>query len=660
MFNDIAVTGDGSLSNIALRDEIAATLPPDFEAIDDVEFATENQNQLEQGLSFITTFLLVFAAVALVVGTFLILNTFSIIVAQRTRELALFRALGASKAQVTRSVLLEALIVGLVGSTVGLALGFGLAAGLKALFGAIGLDLGAAGLVFEPRTAIAAYTVGVLVTLLAAYLPARKAARVPPVAAMRDDVSIPESSMHRRLLGGVALTVIGAGLMIWALAFDGGLQPLGGGVLAVFIGVALLSPVISRPIVAVIAGGYPRMFGTVGLLAKENARRNPRRTAATASALMIGLALVTTMAILGQSTKSSVDELVSSDLKADYVVSNAVQAPFSAAIAPEIAAVPGVSAAVPFRFGAAEIGGEQTFIAAFDGQAMSQVVSITVDSGALNTESDGVMVVNDRATAQGWQVGDTVTVGLPAGPAELPIVGIIEASPFIGSEIVLPPAALEAGGVVPADSIVYVARTAGADPATVQAGIEGVLADLPTVTVKDQDAFAADQRAPVDQLLGIIYALLGLGDHHCRARHRQHPGAVGDRADPGGRAVACRRHEPTSVAVDDPARVGGHLGARRGARDRVGADLRDQPATGDLRSGHQRAERAARPIADLRRARRGGRGAGGRLAGQTGGEDGRAAGHHRGVVRVQQAIDSPLTDLRSEQEGKSAASRCAC
>lgn len=509
-YNDIAVTGDGSMSNVDLRNEIAATLPADLEAVDDVEFAAENQDQLEQGLSFITTFLLVFAAVALVVGTFLILNTFSIIVAQRTRELALFRALGASKAQVTRSVLLEALVVGLVGSTVGLALGFGLAAGLKALFSSLGIDLGAAGPVFEIRTVIAAYAVGVLVTLLAAYLPARKAARVPPVAAMRDDVSIPESSMHRRLIGGAALTVLGAGLMIWALAFDGGLQPLGGGVLAVFIGVALLSPVISRPIVALIAGGYPRMFGTVGLLAKENARRNPRRTAATASALMIGLALVTTMAVLGQSTKSSVDELVKSDLKADYVVSNAVQAPFSATIAPEIATVPGVSAAVPFRFGVADIGGEQTFIAAFDGQAMSEVVSITVESGELNTATDGALVTGDRAQAQGWQVGDPITVGLPAGPAEVTISGIVAASPLIGADIVLPPAVLQAGGVVPADSIVYVKRSADADPAAVQSGIEAVLADLPTVSVKDQDAFAADQRAPVDQLLAIIYALLGL------------------------------------------------------------------------------------------------------------------------------------------------------
>ncbi len=509
-FSDVAVTGDGSLDNVALRDEVSAVLQPGYEALDGEQVANQTQDQLQQGLSFITTFLLVFAAVALVVGTFLILNTFSIIVAQRTRELALFRALGASKAQVTRSVLLEALVVGLIGATVGLALGFALAAGLKALFGAIGLDLGGSGLVFQPRTAIAAYAVGVIVTLLAAYLPARKAARVPPVAAMRDDVSIPESSMRRRLIGGAALTVLGAGLMVWALAFDGGLQPLGGGVLAVFVGVALLSPVIGRPIVTVIAGGYPRVFGTVGLLARENARRNPRRTAATASALMIGLALVTTMAVLGQSTKSSVDELVDTGLKADYVVSNAVQLPFSPAIAADIAKVEGVSTAVPFRFASVELGGADAFVSSFDPPALAQMVAIDVQSGSLQTGDDGMLVTAGEAATQGWKLGDTVTVGLPAGPARLKVAGIIAPSQFIGSDIVIPPAVLERGGVTPQDFFVYVGRAADADPAATLAGINRVLADLPTVTVKDQGQFAEQQRAPVDQLLAIIYALLGL------------------------------------------------------------------------------------------------------------------------------------------------------
>lgn len=509
-FNDVAVTGDGSVPNTELAAAVSAALPGDLQALDDERIAQENQTALEEGLSFITTFLLVFAAVSLLVGTFLILNTFSIIVAQRIRELALFRALGASRRQVTRSVLLEALVVGLVGSTVGLALGFALALGLKALFGAIGLDLTDAGLVFQWRTAIVAYLVGVLVTVVAAYLPARRAASVPPVAAMRDDVALPESSMRRRLVGGGVLAVVGAGLMIWALAFDGGLQPLGGGVFAVFVGVALLSPVIGRPIVSAIAAPFPRLFGTVGVLARENARRNPRRTSATASALMIGLALVTTMAVLGQSTKSSVDELVSTSMRADYVVSNAIQTPFSPTIAEQIAQVPGVQTVAPYRSGMAEVEGARQFIAAIDAPDFSQAVALDVKAGDLNTGSDRLLVTDTKAAEAGWQVGDSLTVGLPAGPADLQIGGIIAPTSFVGTDVVLPLAALEAGGVAPVDSFVYIVRAPDADPAAVAQGIDEALAGLPTITLKDQDAFAAEQQAPVDQLLAIIYALLGL------------------------------------------------------------------------------------------------------------------------------------------------------
>ena len=509
-FNMVSVTGDGSLTNQQLRAAVSAALPAGFEALDDDQIAAENQHQIQDGLAFITTFLLVFAAVALIVGSFLILNTFSIIVAQRTRELALLRALGAARRQVTRSVLIEALAVGLLGSTLGLLLGFALALGLTALFGVIGVDLTGAALVFQPGTAVAAYAVGVPVTLLAAYLPARRAATVPPVAAIRDDVSIPESSMHRRLLGGGVLTAAGAGLMVWALAFDGGLQPLGGGALAVFIGIALLAPVIGRPIVTAIAGPYRRLFGTVGVLARENARRNPRRTAATASALMIGLALVTTAAVLGASSKSSVEKMVSTDLKADYVVSNAVGSPFSAAIAPRLAAVPGVQSAVPSRFAVATVNGQQEPVAAFDPAAYSQIAAITVQSGDLATGGDGLLVTGSRADTQGWTVGDIVTVDLPAGARDLPITGIIAPSTLIRADIVVPPAVLDAGGVTPMDTAVYINRTPGADPAAVAAGIDSALTDLPTVTVKDQDAFAQEQRAAIDPLLAIIYALLGL------------------------------------------------------------------------------------------------------------------------------------------------------
>ena len=504
-YTDIAVTGDGSVSNAQLAAEVTTALPGGYEALDDAQIAVESQSDLAEGLSFITTFLLVFAAVALVVGTFLILNTFSIIVAQRTRELALLRALGASRQQVTRSVLTEALVVGLVGSTVGLGLGFGLAIGLKALFGAFGLDLSSAGLVFEWRTVAVAYAVGVLITLIAAYLPARRAAQVPPVAALRDDVAMPESSLRRRLVVGSLIAVVGAGLMVWSLAFDGGLSALGGGVLGVFVGVALLSPVIGRPVVSLIAWPFPRLFGTVGRLARENAKRNPRRTSATASALMIGLALVSAMAVIGQSAKASVDELVASDLRADYVVSNAIGAPFSTAIGQEIAQVPGVAEVVPVRYSTAQVGGDDAFLVATDPAGFGRMTSLVVKDGSL--DGGGLVVAQDRAAASGWRVGDTEPVTLPSGPVDLTVGGIVEPTQLAGS-LIVPLAVLDQ--LTPVDSTVYVTAVPGADPAAVRAGIDAVVADLPTITAKDQAEFAAEQRAPVDQMLTVIYALLGL------------------------------------------------------------------------------------------------------------------------------------------------------
>jgi putative ABC transport system permease protein len=509
-FNAVAITGDGSVTNQQLRDEVSAALPTGVEAVDDQQIAAENQTAIAQSLSFSSTFLLIFAAVSLVVGTFLILNTFSIIVAQRTKELALFRALGASRRQVTRSVLIEALVVGLIGSTVGLLLGFALALGLKALFGAIGLDLSQAGLVLHWRTVAVAYAVGVLVTLLAAYLPARRAGTVPPIAAMQDNAVLPESSLKLRMLGGGLLTTVGAALMIWALLSGGGIALLGGGVLAVFLGVVMLGPVIGRPIVTAIAAPFPRLFGTVGVLARQNARRNPRRTAATASALMIGLALVGAMAVLGHSMNASVDQTLRTDLTADYVVAGATSAPFSATIGPRIAAVPGVADAVAFRVTVAGVNGVQGTIASFDAPAFSKAVALTVTSGDLDTGDNGLLVTSTRATAQGWKVGDTLAIDLPAGRSMMPIVGILAPTRFLGADVVLPPAALRTGGITAADTLLFVNRTPGADPAAVSAGINQVLADLPTVTLQDRTAFAASTRASIDQIIAIVYALLGL------------------------------------------------------------------------------------------------------------------------------------------------------
>src|SRR4051812_25444722 len=284
-FNGISVSATEGVTQEALRDRIEAALGDGFTVRTASEQAEALAGDFEEGLAFVETFLLAFAGIALFVGTFIILNTFSMLVAQRTRELALLRALGASRAQVTRSVLAEALVLGVVGSTLGLAAGFGVATGLRSLFGRFGLTLDG-GLVFATDTVLWSYAVGVLVTLVAAYLPARRAARTPPVAAMRDDHVSVERSLRRRTVFGSVLTAAGVASLVGAFVVedDGSAASLVGlGALALLLGTIALSPVIARPFLRGVGAVLPRLFGTSGHLARENAVRNPRRTAATAS-----------------------------------------------------------------------------------------------------------------------------------------------------------------------------------------------------------------------------------------------------------------------------------------------------------------------------------------------------------------------------------------
>ena len=342
-YTDIWVTADDGVSQTELRDAVSERLPDGTEAVTGDTAADEAASDLLEAISFLRTFLLIFAGISLVVGAFLIVNTFSILVAQRSRELALLRALGASKRQVTRSVLFEAFLVGVVGSTLGLGLGVLLAMGIRALFANFGLDLTGQALIFAPRTVLACYVVGVLVTMAAAWLPARRTTRIAPVQALRDDIALPETSIHRRLLLGLVGIGVGAAAMGAGLFTDvprGG-WVLGLGILVVLLGVTAVSPVISRPFLAAAQATYRRVFGTVGNLAGQNSLRNPRRTTATASALMIGLALACTMAILGDSAKASVDEAVEENFVGDYIVSSVFGEPFSPTIATKMAEVDG-------------------------------------------------------------------------------------------------------------------------------------------------------------------------------------------------------------------------------------------------------------------------------------------------------------------------------
>jgi putative ABC transport system permease protein len=512
VYNNIAVTTDDDADVAEVRASIEQSLPDGVEAKTGAEVAEESEDAISSALAFFNTFLLIFAAVALFVGIFLILNTFSILVAQRTQEMALYRALGADRRQVTRSVMLEALAVGLVGATLGLLLGLGVAQLLKVAFAAFGLDLGGAGLVLQPRTVLVAYAVGVLVTLVAAYVPARRAAKVPPVAAMRDDVVLPHSSRNLHVGAGALLTAAGAGLLAVGLfaEISQAAWLVGAGVMAVFVGVALLAPVIGPPVVRVIAGSFPRLFGTVGRLARENAQRNPRRTAATASALMIGLALVAAMAVIGQSTNKSIDKALDDGLDANLVISNAVGQPFSPAVADEVAQLDGVAEVAQVRYNAAQVDGQGDFLAALDPGTFSEAVDFEIVDGSGELGSDGVLVSEDYAEEHSVAVGDSLSVGLPAGDQDLRVTGIYGQTQLLMSQLVVGLDTLADGGIVPADSTVYIVAEPGADLPQLERAMEELTADLPTVAVKDQDAFKEEQRSQVNQLLYLVYALLGL------------------------------------------------------------------------------------------------------------------------------------------------------
>ena len=510
-FTDIWVTADDGVSQAELRDAVSERLPDDVEAVTGDTAADEAATDLLEAISFLRTFLLIFAGISLVVGAFLIVNTFSILVAQRSRELALLRALGASKRQVTRSVLFEAFLVGVVGSTLGLGLGVLLAMGIRALFANFGLDLTGQSLIFGPRTVLACYVVGVLVTMAAAWLPARRTTRIAPVQALRDDIALPETSIHRRLLVGTVAIVVGAAAMGAGLFADvprGG-WVLGLGILVVLLGVTAVSPVISRPFLAAAQAVFRRLFGTVGNLAGQNSLRNPRRTTATASALMIGLALGCTMAILGDSAKASVDQAVEENFVGDYIVSSVFGEPFSPSIAGEMAKVDGIDRVVRQRWGQAERDGDFFGIAGIDPRDAS-FLGIEMVSGTLADFTDGSMLVDEGwAEDEHLSVGDTYTLEkTPKGKLELRVAGIYAENPVIFFPTVTTLQTLKDQGYPGSDNALIL--DAQGDTLGLQNRLDEVVADLPIVTVKDQAAFADEQRAPIDQLVLMIFALLGL------------------------------------------------------------------------------------------------------------------------------------------------------
>jgi putative ABC transport system permease protein len=484
------------------------------------EASDEATESLTAGLGFITTFLLVFAGVSLFVGAFIIVNTFSVLIARRTRELALLRAVGATRRQISRSVLAEAFLVGLVGGVVGLGLGVLLALGLRALFAVVGFEIPAGGLVVAPRTVVVAIGVGVVLTMLAAWLPARRAGRVSPMAALRDDAVLPTQSLRARTLVGLALGALGAAVLAVGLSgrVERGIAYVGAGLLLVFVAVALLAAVLAGPVAAGL--GWLSARSAVGRLAVRNAQRDRRRTAATASALMIGLALVTMIGVLGASSTRSVEATLDEVLRADFIVTSTTFQPFTTELGDRLEAVDGVAvvsrigtapAALgtsPPAGGTAAAGG--SLATSVQPDSLTEALDVQVEAGDLGSLDDGLVALDrDTADAQGLSLGDPVTVTWASGQREYEL-GAIVASGTQLTGVVVSREEMEAAGNPPADQALYVVAADGVDAGSLRADLDAVLADYPIAQLLDQTQFADQIRSQVDQLLSLVYALLGL------------------------------------------------------------------------------------------------------------------------------------------------------
>jgi putative ABC transport system permease protein len=514
---------DGGVPPDQLRERIVASLPlyvdqPGgkkliIEAITGKRLAEEQAGVVQEAISGLSVFLLVFAAISIFVSAFIIFNTFTMLVAQRVRELALLRAVGASRGQVQLSVQAEAAVIGFAGALLGLLLGALLALGLRGLFSATGVKLPAGDLVFLPRTILVAFAVGLLVTGVAAFVPARTAATVPPVAAMRETYVLPTRSLRTRAVGGAVTTVLGGILMGVGLAGSGSTAAfaVGGGAMAVFLGVATLSPLFSPAVTGVLGRPLPRLFGATGTLGRRNAMRNPRRTASTASALMIGLAVVSAFSVLGESIKVSVRETVSNSLGADFYLSpSSFGLGFSGDVARSLAGKPGVEAVTGVRFGEVVVDEKKVGVSAGEPAALQGVLALDGVDGDITKLADGGLIVDsDTAAERGFTVGKKIPVVFSDGPVELTLVGTYERNELAGQYMV----ALGEWNrhtVGDLDQFVLVKAKPDGDTAAVRATIDQVTQSFPNIKVRDQTEFIAEQEEQIDMLLGMIYVLLGL------------------------------------------------------------------------------------------------------------------------------------------------------
>ncbi|HUR14524.1 MAG TPA: FtsX-like permease family protein [Mycobacteriales bacterium] len=504
----VGVASAPGVSDTDLKKRIESVLPKGFEALTQQQQIDQSSKDIKEGLSVFNTILLVFAGVSLFVGMFLIFNTFAMLIAQRTRELALMRALGASRGQVTLSVLVEALLVGITSSLIGFVGGIGVAVAIRKVLKALGIELPGGATVIALRTFVVSLLVGVLVTVAAALVPARRAARVAPVQAMRESGPAEERSLRRRTVIGSVLLLLGGLALTAGLGGDGNIQLVGLGAVLSFLGVSTLSPLVARPIVGLV--GLPlRRFGAPSVLGRGNAMRNPRRTAATASALMIGLALVTMVSAFGASAKASLASYVGRSLGADYVLHTEQFETFSPVVADRIRAHTEIDEVAAYRFSQAKIDGKKVELQGVEAKPLVDTLKVKTVSGDITSIDRGQLAVSETvAKARGLKLGQRVpVVWSRTGDKPMTIGAIYEQNLFAGDYLV--------GGTVVDDNVtdkllgvVAVTLRPGVDPEKGREVIDAEVKAFPNIEVQDQAELVAAQREQVDNLLNVVTGLL--------------------------------------------------------------------------------------------------------------------------------------------------------
>jgi putative ABC transport system permease protein len=499
-----------------LVDRLTPVLPDGVEAITGQESAEENTDMISsQFLTLFTTFLLVFSGIALLVATFSIHNTFAIVVAQRTRENALLRALGASRRQVTASTLTEATAVAVTASLAGLAGGIGIAAGLQALFPAIGFPFPEGDLVLKTTSMVLPLAVGILVCLGSALLPALRAGRTAPLAALRETAVDTSGASRLRAVTGMGLAALAIAVTLTGVLVSPSLWLAGLGAVLALAAFVVLGPVAATTAVRVLGGPLDRLRGVTGSLARRNALRSPKRTAATASALMIGVAVVSLFTVFGASLKATMDQTVSRSFAGDVAVSTpsfgAGGSGLSPRLAGAVAKLPEVDTAVGLGRGVAEVDGKGRALTVTDPIALERTFDLGKVQGSLSTlGTDGIAITRKEAEKQGLTTGDTTQLTFTDGETQQFTVRAVYGQSELAGDYVITRAAWAPHRTQDADTVLAVSFKKGVNTDAGKAAVEKIAAQYGNPDVQTRDEYAQSSAGGIDMMLTLVYALLAL------------------------------------------------------------------------------------------------------------------------------------------------------